>query len=60
MLVRYDPRTGKGPKYTLTCHGENTLITVAVILKCLKRLNFTKDEIDRFWANLGPAEPQRD
>ena len=50
MFARYDPLTGKGPKYTVTCHGENTLITVPVILTCLKRLHFTPAEIDRFWA----------
>ena len=60
MLGRIDPATGKGPKYTITCHGENTLITVAVIRTCLKRLGFTKDDIDRFWAGLGPATPQED
>ncbi len=50
MLVRYD-RSGKhGPKYSLKCHGEHTLITVPIILRCFQRLNFTKDEIEQFWS----------
>jgi hypothetical protein len=49
MVVRYD-RSGKcGPKYTLTCHGEHTLITENIIRQCLQRLQFNKDEIEQFW-----------
>lgn len=50
MLVRYDRSGKKGPKYGLRCHGEHTLITVPVILKCLSRLQFTDDEKERFWS----------
>lgn len=49
MLGRLDEH-GKGPKWSVKCHGLNTELSVDVIETCLRRLGFTELEIEKLWA----------